>query len=52
MIAGDTRISQGYSIVSREASKLHKLNKNCYLCTSGMYADFAALKKMLGAKLT
>lgn len=51
IVAGDTRASQGYSIVSRDLSKLARLTDNVFLATSGMYADFAALSKNLAAKL-
>lgn len=51
IVAGDTRASQGFSIVSRDLSKLAKLTDEVFLATSGMYADFAALSKNLAAKL-
>ncbi|EGR33723.1 proteasome subunit beta type 1, putative, partial [Ichthyophthirius multifiliis] len=51
IVAGDTRLSQGYSIISRENSKLCKLSDNVYLATSGMYADFVALSKQLQSRL-
>ena len=52
MIAGDTRLSKGYSILNRKGSKVHKLTNNCYLATSGMYADFCCLKKKLDIRVT
>lgn len=51
VVAGDTRLSVGYNIISREATKLQKLTDKCILATSGMYADFIALKKQLQANL-
>lgn len=51
VIAGDTRLSQGYSIVSRNTSKLNKLTDTTVLATSGMYADFTALSKTLKKNL-
>lgn len=51
IVAGDTRASQGYSIMSRNTSKLARLTDNVYLATSGMHADFAALSKNLESKL-
>ena len=51
IIAGDTRLSVGYSILSRDTTKIVKLTDQCVLATSGMYADFNALTKFLNAKL-
>nr|QBG49670.1 20S proteasome subunit beta 6 [Philasterides dicentrarchi] len=51
VIAGDTRLSNGFSIVSRNTSKISKLTKDVFLATSGMYADFSALCKNLQARL-
>ena len=51
MIAGDTRLSEGYSIVTRDESKLVKLSEKTILATSGMFADFCELKKVLHSKL-
>lgn len=51
VVAGDTRISKGYGIISREASKVVQLTDKCFLATSGMYADFIALRKTLEARL-
>ena len=46
IIAGDTRLSyRKYSILSREESKIVKLAGKCFLATSGMFADFTALRK-------
>lgn len=49
ILAGDSRLSQGYSIVSRNSSKIHKLSNEVFLATSGMYADFIGLCKFLDA---
>lgn len=51
VIAGDTRLSEGYSIVTRDESKLVKLSDTTILATSGMFADFCELKKVLQTKL-
>ena len=51
VVGGDTRLSEGYSIVTRNESKLVKLSEKTVLATSGMYADFCELKRVLQAKL-
>ena len=51
IVAGDKRISDGYSIVSRNVSKLCKLTDKCILASSGMYADIVALQKYLKARI-
>ena len=50
-VGGDTRLSEGYSIVTRTESKLVQLTDKTILATSGMYADFCELKQHLKAKL-
>ncbi|KAJ3228294.1 Proteasome subunit beta type-1 [Clydaea vesicula] len=39
LVAGDTRQSEGYSINTRYAPKVHELSNGSVLATSGMYAD-------------
>ncbi len=51
-MAGDTRLSKGYSIMSRTASKMSRLTDKTFLASSGMYADFVALSKHLSLTLT
>jgi len=51
VIAADTRLSVGFSIISRNTSKVSKLTENCYLLSAGMYADLLALRKHLQAKI-
>jgi len=51
VIAGDTRLSVGYNILSRNTSKIFKLTDQCVLVCSGMYADFLALQKYLNARI-
>ena len=51
VVAGDTRLSEGYSIITRGESKLVKLADKTILATSGMFADFCELRKVLHAKL-
>lgn len=51
VVGGDTRLSEGYSIVTRNESKLEKLTDKTILATAGMFADFCELKHNLKAKL-
>jgi len=51
VIAADTRLSEGYSILSRDSPKLLKLTDKCVLASSGMQADAQALHKYLLARL-
>lgn len=52
VIAGDTRMSSGYSILSRDVSKITKLTDHCVLATAGMQAEAATLRKVLDYKIT
>lgn len=51
IVAGDTRLSKGFQIISRNTSKLENLTDTTILATSGMYADFNGLLKQLKSKL-
>jgi len=51
VLASDTRLSYGYSIHTRHASKMVKLTNKTVLVTSGMQADQAALHKLLQTRL-
>lgn len=46
VIGGDSRLSEGYSIVTRGESKLVQLTDKTVLATSGMYADFCELRRV------
>ena len=50
-IAADTRISEGYSIVSRTFSRSTELTPKCVITSSGMVADIDALHKLLVTKV-
>ena len=47
IIAADTRLSVGYSILSRNVSKLHKLGPQTVVGTGGCYTDISTLHKTL-----
>eukprot|EP00240_Pyramimonas_obovata_P012520 CAMPEP_0118934762 /NCGR_PEP_ID=MMETSP1169-20130426/14084_1 /TAXON_ID=36882 /ORGANISM="Pyramimonas obovata, Strain CCMP722" /LENGTH=238 /DNA_ID=CAMNT_0006877699 /DNA_START=191 /DNA_END=907 /DNA_ORIENTATION=+ len=47
IIAADTRMSTGYSILTREMSKVMKLNDKVLLASAGFNADAKTLQKML-----
>ena len=49
--AADKRLSNGYSIVSRDSSKICHLTDKAILCSSGMYADVINLHKYLKTKI-
>ncbi len=47
LVAADTRMSLGYSILSREYSKTTKLTDKIVITSGGMVADIEALHKNL-----
>ena len=51
IIAGDTRLSKGYSIQTRNCTKLVQLTTNCVLVSAGCQADISTLHKVLKARL-
>ncbi|PUZ52353.1 hypothetical protein GQ55_6G263200 [Panicum hallii var. hallii] len=50
VVAADTRLSVGYSILSRDHSKIAQLADKCVLASSGFQGDIKALQKNLAAK--
>ncbi|KAF5177165.1 Proteasome subunit beta type-1 [Thalictrum thalictroides] len=50
VIAADTRMSTGYSILTRDYSKICKLADKCLLASSGFQADVRALQKVLSSR--
>lgn len=51
-VAGDTRMSSGFNILSRKQSKLIKLTDKIVLASGGFRADIVTLQKTLTAKMT
>ena len=51
VLAADTRLSEGYSILSRAVSKGVQLTPRCVLATGGCYTDVATLHKVLGTRV-
>lgn len=52
IIASDTRLGSGYSVPSRNVSRIIKLTDKCVLASSGMQSDIAVLHKVLRIRLT
>ncbi|EEC83927.1 hypothetical protein EE612_045519 [Oryza sativa] len=50
VVAADTRLSVGYSILSRDSSKIAHLADKCVLASSGFQGDVKALQRNLAAK--
>lgn len=51
LVASDTRISQGYNIISRNHRRFTKLTDKCVITSGGMVADIETLHKTLLAKV-
>eukprot|EP01100_Stratorugosa_tubuloviscum_P005860 TRINITY_DN2577_c1_g1_i1.p1 TRINITY_DN2577_c1_g1~~TRINITY_DN2577_c1_g1_i1.p1 ORF type:complete len:229 (+),score=93.35 TRINITY_DN2577_c1_g1_i1:115-801(+) len=49
--AADTRLSSGYSILTRENSKITKLTDKCVIASSGMQSDISNLHKHLISRI-
>eukprot|EP00657_Telonema_sp_P-1_P002321 TRINITY_DN1541_c0_g1_i1.p1 TRINITY_DN1541_c0_g1~~TRINITY_DN1541_c0_g1_i1.p1 ORF type:complete len:280 (-),score=43.23 TRINITY_DN1541_c0_g1_i1:111-950(-) len=52
VLACDSRLSRGYSILSRDVPKYTRLTDKCVIATAGMAADKDALHKLLLARMT
>ena len=48
--AADTRMSTGYSILTRDYKKIEKVSSQCVMASAGFMADAATLKKTLKAR--
>lgn len=51
VIASDTRLAQGYSILSRKTSKARKLTDKCVIATGGCFTDITTLHKTLDTRI-
>jgi 20S proteasome subunit beta 6 len=51
VIAADTRLSEGYSILSRNVSKVSVLTDSCVVATGGCYTDIYTLHKVLNSRI-
>jgi len=52
VIGADTRLSKGYSILSRNYSRLHEVSPGVWLGVAGCHADVTALVQVLRATVT
>ena len=47
IVAGSTRLSTGYSILTRDKSKLNQISPRCVIASGGFQGDIATLTKRL-----
>ena len=52
VVVADDRVSKGYSICTRQGSKITQLTSNCFIATSGQLADQLALHKLLKIRVS
>jgi len=52
IVAGDTRMSTGFNIKSRNVSKIYTINQKTVLGSGGFRGDITTLQKLLRAKVT
>lgn len=50
VVASDTRLSSGYSILSRNVSKGKQVTPHTVICTGGCYTDVQTLHKLIGIR--
>jgi len=51
IVAGDTRMSDGYTILSRQQPKIYQLTDHCVISSAGMSSDASTLHKILTARI-
>lgn len=51
IIAADSRLSDGYTILSRNVSRVHRLSGDTHLATAGCWADTQGLLRLLRVRL-
>ena len=51
VLAADTRISRGFSILKRNGTKIHRLNDSTYILSAGAYADVINLWRVLDQRI-
>jgi 20S proteasome subunit beta 6 len=51
IVAGDTRMSDGYTILSRDVAKIHQLTNKCVISIAGMQAEASTLSKILNIRI-
>ena len=47
VVGGDTRLTQGYEILSRNVSRVHELTQKCVLGSGGCWTDMVTLNRLL-----
>jgi hypothetical protein len=52
IVAGSTRMSTGYSILTRERTKLNQISPTCVIASAGFQADITTLVKVLQVRCT
>eukprot|EP00762_Andalucia_godoyi_P000491 ANDGO_03118.mRNA.1 Proteasome subunit beta type-1 len=52
VVAGDTRLSEGFNIHTRSATKLRSLSSSVAIASAGMQADCASLHKLLDTRVS
>lgn len=52
IVAGSTRMSTGYSILTRERTKLNQISPTCVIASAGFQADITTLVKVLKVRCT
>uniref|UniRef100_A0A061RK74 Proteasome subunit beta n=2 Tax=Tetraselmis sp. GSL018 TaxID=582737 RepID=A0A061RK74_9CHLO len=50
IVAASVRLATGFSILSRDSTRIKILNQRCVMSSSGFQADYQTLQKLLGAR--